>query len=71
LPGECHGQWGLAGHSPWGLLQVGQGLANKQQQQNHSGGHHGYTTASKTNSVPALLELGGEGKTVRITQVHV
>ena len=33
LPGESHGQRGLAGCSPWGHRTVGQDLATKQQQQ--------------------------------------
>ena len=33
LPGESHGQRGLAGYSPWGFKRVRHNLATKQQQE--------------------------------------
>ena len=36
LPGEFHGQWGLADYSPWGHKRIGHDLGSKQ----HSVIHH-------------------------------
>ena len=33
LPGKSHGQWSLAGYSPWSHKRVRHNLAAKQQQQ--------------------------------------
>ena len=36
LPGKSHGQWSLAGCSPWGCKRVGHDLMTKQQQHSDS-----------------------------------
>ena len=43
LPGKSHGQWSLAGYSPWGHKKVRQDLATKQKQQPQCSAHGAFT----------------------------
>ena len=43
LPGKSHGQWSLAGYSPWGHKRIRHDLATKQKQQPQCSAHGALT----------------------------